>query len=366
MAILTWNDDYRIGIEEVDHQHQGLVDMINRLDEAINDGEATDVVMRLLVDLKAYTHYHFSTEEHLMRERGCPSGHLRLHLRQHRDFERSLDQFARAYNVSGAVVAGSLLEFLLKWLMSHIMGSDKEAGRLMRGDGASPPAEMSPSERERWLQRQLDQEIAQRNMLSALREAESRFRVIADSVPVLIWMGDSGGGRSFFNKTWLDFTGRNVDAESGWGWLSSVHPDDRSSLIETFRQALAARQEYSLEYRMRRGEGDYCWMVEKGVPRTTARGTFTGFIGSTTDITGRKEAELATAQACARVEAEADSRLSKVRQLADKLERIRARLEGGGAEGDLQRVMERLGAEIDEALALVSACLPEREAVPSC
>jgi PAS domain S-box-containing protein len=203
-------------------------------------------------------------------------------------------------------------------------------------------------------------------MLSALREAESRFRVIADSVPVLIWMGDSGGGRSFFNKTWLDFTGRNVDAESGWGWLSSVHPEDRSSLIETFRQALAARQEYLVEYRMRRGEGDYCWMVEKGVPRTTARGTFTGFIGSTTDITGRKEAELATAQACARVEAEAETRLSKVRQLADKLERIRARLEAGGVEGDLQPVMERLVAEIDEALDLVSACLPEREAVPSC
>ncbi|MCK7493489.1 MAG: hemerythrin family protein [Comamonadaceae bacterium] len=98
-----------------------------------------------MADLKAYTHYHFSTEEHMMREGGCPSGHMRLHLRQHSqgDFERSLDQFARAYNVSGAVVAGSLLEFLLKWLMSHIMGSDKEMGRLMRGEDAAPAADMS-------------------------------------------------------------------------------------------------------------------------------------------------------------------------------------------------------------------------------
>lgn len=366
MAILTWNDDYRIGIEEVDHQHQGLVDMINGLDAAINETQSTEAVSRLLSDLKSYTHYHFATEEHLMREQGCPNAHLRLHLRQHRDFERSLDQFARAYSVSGSVAAGSLLEFLLKWLMSHILGSDKEAGRLMRGEAATPASELSAAERERWLQRQLDQEIAQRNMLAALREAESRFRVIADSVPVLIWMGDSGGGRSFFNKTWLDFTARNVDAESGWGWLASVHPEDRSQVLETFRVALAAREEYRVEYRLRHADGDYRWMAEKGVPRNTARGTFTGFIGSTTDITDRKQAELASAAACARVEMEAEMRLSKVRELAQRLTRIRSGLQGGAAEGDLELAMQRLMSEIDEALELVAACLPDQAAAQTC
>jgi len=362
MAILVWNEDYRVGLDEVDQQHQGLVDMINRLDAAISDGEPSDVIVRLLADLKSYTHYHFSTEEHLMRECACEPAHIRLHLRQHRDFERSLEQFARAYDVSGSVVAGSLLEFLLKWLMSHIMGSDKELGRLIRGEGETHGGSLSASERERWLQRQLDQEVAQRNMLSALREAESRFRVIADTVPVLIWMGDSGGGRSFFNKTWLDFTGRNTDAESGWGWLSSVHPDDRGRLLETFRQALLGRQEYSAEYQLRRKDGEYRWMVENGVPRNTRSGTFTGFIGSTTDISERKEAEFAAKRACDRLETEASSRAAKINQLAAKLEQIRRQLRDSEGNGALEPLLEKLVSEIDEALELVSACLPERAA----
>ncbi|MCK7492479.1 MAG: hemerythrin domain-containing protein [Comamonadaceae bacterium] len=74
MAILVWNEDYRVGLDEVDQQHQGLVDMINRLDAAISDGEPSDVIVRLLADLKSYTHYHFSTEEHLMRECACEPG----------------------------------------------------------------------------------------------------------------------------------------------------------------------------------------------------------------------------------------------------------------------------------------------------
>jgi two-component system, NtrC family, sensor kinase len=326
VAILIWNDDYSVGIEEVDQQHRGLVDMINRLDLAIAEGASTAVVGKLLGDLKSYTHYHFSTEEHLMREGGCDSAHLRLHLRQHRDFERSLEQFARAYDVSGSVVAGSLLEFLIKWLMSHIMGSDKEMGRLLRGETPTCGGALSESDRERWLRRQLDQEVAQRNMLNALREAESRFRVIADTVPVLIWMGDSGGGRSFFNKTWLDFTGRSADDESGWGWLADVHPEDRAAYLEAFRQALGGRHEYSAEFRLRRADGEYRWMVENGVPRSTRGGTFTGFIGSTTDITARKHAEMVLQHARKCLEHEVAERTAELRRANEEQRRLIGRL----------------------------------------
>jgi len=334
--------------------------MINILDSAVSEGVPTAAVAKLLTDLKAYTHYHFSTEENLMREGGCDGAHMRLHLRQHRDFERSLEQISRAYDVSGAAVAGSLLEFLLQWLMSHIMGSDKEMGRLLSGEGAASDAEISEPERELWLERQLDQEIAQRNMLDALRESESRFHLIADTVPVLVWMGDAGGGRSFFNRTWLDFTGRDAGAEAGWGWLNDVHPDDRAAFLEQFRQALREQTGYIAEFRLCRADGAYRWMVEHGVPRTTRSGAFAGFIGSTTDITERKEAELAAKRACAQLAEEAALRTLKVREIEERLKVLRGVLADGTAASVEQ--LEEFMRHIDDALELVASCLPERAA----
>jgi PAS domain S-box-containing protein len=200
-------------------------------------------------------------------------------------------------------------------------------GRMLRGETATAGGALSESDRERWLQRQLDQEVAQRNMLNALREAESRFRVIADTVPVLVWMGDSGGGRSFFNKTWLDFTGRSADDESGWGWLGDVHPEDRAAYLEVFRQALAGRHDYVAEFRLRRADGEYRWMVENGVPRSTRAGTFTGFIGSTTDITARKHAEMVLQHARERLEHEVAERTAELRRAVDEQRRLIGRLE---------------------------------------
>lgn len=360
MVILTWNDEYRVGIDEVDHQHQGLVDMINILDSAVSEGVPTAAVAKLLGDLKAYTQYHFSTEENIMREGGCDASHMRLHLRQHRDFVRSLEQISSAYDVSGPAVAGSLLEFLLQWLMSHIMGSDKEMGRLLSSEGMPGSAEIPEPERELWLERQLDQEIAQRNMLNALRESESRFHLIADTVPVLVWMGDSGGGRSFFNRTWLDFTGRDADAEAGWGWLDDVHPEDRAAFLEQFRQSLREQTEYAAEFRLCRADGTYRWMVEHGVPRKGRSGSFAGFIGSTTDITQRKEAELAAEHACVRLAEEAALRMAKVREIEDRLKVLRGVLADGTAASAEQ--LEELMRHVDEALETVASCLPEHAA----
>lgn len=334
--------------------------MINILDSAVSEGVPTAAVAKLLTDLKAYTHYHFSTEENFMREGNCDPAHMRLHLRQHRDFERSLEQISRAYDVSGPAVAGSLLEFLLQWLMSHIMGSDKEMGRLLASEASSDNAELSEPERELWLERQLDQEIAQRNMLNALRESESRFHLIADTVPVLVWMGDSGGGRSFFNRTWLEFTGHDADTEEGWGWLNDVHPDDRAAFLEQFRQALREQTEYIAEYRLCRADGAYRWMVEHGVPRRTRNGAFAGFIGSTTDISQRKEAELAAARACAQLAEEAALRIVKVREIEDRLKALRGVVADGSA-ASVEHLQE-LMRHIDEALAIVASCLPERAA----
>jgi len=126
---------------------------------------------------------------------------------------------------------------------------------------------------------------------TALRESEDRFRTLADNAPALIWMAGRDQRRTFFNKVWLDFTGRTAEQESGAGWVEGIHPGDRQSCFDTHRQAFAARKEFVLEYRLRRRDGEYRWITDHGVPRCDGEGRFLGYIGSAIDITERHESE---------------------------------------------------------------------------
>ncbi|MFL6621314.1 MAG: CHASE domain-containing protein [Sulfurifustaceae bacterium] len=125
----------------------------------------------------------------------------------------------------------------------------------------------------------------------ALRESEMRFRQIADQTPQMIWMSGADGRWTYFNRSWLDFTGRSSDQELGCGWLEGVHPDERDGCERAFTAVLRAHDEFSIEYRLRRHDGAYRWIVCKGVPRFTEPGEFVGFIASCVDITDHKEFE---------------------------------------------------------------------------
>jgi PAS domain S-box-containing protein len=134
-----------------------------------------------------------------------------------------------------------------------------------------------------------DQQRAQ--ALSALLESEERFRAMADSAPVLLWIADTDGRCIFFNQAWLSFTGRTMEQELGYGWAEGIHPDDYARVMEIDRQAVATRQQFEMEYRLRRHDGAYRWLVDVGTPRLAPDGTFLGFIGSCIDITERKRIE---------------------------------------------------------------------------
>lgn len=346
MAIFVWSDEYNIGYVQVDKQHQRLVSMLNRLDASISEGAETAAIAGLLSELKSYTEYHFSTEEQLMRDGAGNAEHVRTHLQQHRAFERSLEQMIRVYNESGSVVAGSLLEFLVRWLMSHILGSDQEMGRLLRGDRAAH--KHGDRERIRQLQGRLNQEIAQRNMLIALREADSRLRVIADTVPCLIWMADAAGRRTFFNQTWLHFTGRGAGDEFGWGWLDGVHHDDRAQLFSVCMRALQTRQPYTAEFRLRRRDGDYRWVIENASPRESAEGSFLGCIGSTTDITDRKRVEQELDRTRATLERMLAERDAEIERVSTDLPRFAGMDPGGG-------IGRQIAEQLDDALGRIAA-----------
>jgi PAS domain S-box-containing protein len=123
-----------------------------------------------------------------------------------------------------------------------------------------------------------------------LRESEARFQEMADTAPVLIWMTGTDGLCNYFNKPWLEFTGRSMEQEVGTGWIEGVHPDDVQGCFDGFLPAFQARKPFRMEYRLRRADGEYRWVMESGLPRYTGAGEFTGYIGSNIDITDLKSA----------------------------------------------------------------------------
>ena len=136
---------------------------------------------------------------------------------------------------------------------------------------------------------QLQTEIQERKVIEkALRESENRFRVIADHAPVLIWIAGLDKGCYFFNKVWLEFSGRSLQEEEGNGWAEGVHPEDFQFCLNIYVTAFDARQTFTMEYRLRRFDGEHRWLLDNGVPYYDDNNTFLGFIGSCIDITERK------------------------------------------------------------------------------
>ena len=126
---------------------------------------------------------------------------------------------------------------------------------------------------------------------NALEESERRFRMMADSAPVLIWLADESGECIYFNQTWLDYTGNALDDELGSGWTRSVHPDDLESCLSTYQNAFERRESFTMEYRLLNSDGRYGWVLDRGVPRYRPDSSFAGFIGSAIEISEQKETE---------------------------------------------------------------------------
>ena len=118
-----------------------------------------------------------------------------------------------------------------------------------------------------------------------------------DALPVMLWMVAPDGSCDYVNARWLEFTGRPLGAELGSGWTDRIHPDDRQGSLEQFRKALTEREPFHHEYRMRRYDDEYRWLLDVAVPRFDERGTFRGLIGCSTDVTDRRRLEQRLVQA---------------------------------------------------------------------
>ncbi len=134
--------------------------------------------------------------------------------------------------------------------------------------------------------------ITERRMAEeALRESEMRFRKMADHAPALIWLADTRNMGVWYNKHWLDYTGRSMEQELGFGWLEGMHPDDKARSADYCQASFDARKKFEMEFRLRRADGSYGWIADVGVPRFDDSGEFLGYIGYCWDINGRKATE---------------------------------------------------------------------------
>lgn len=129
----------------------------------------------------------------------------------------------------------------------------------------------------------------QKSYIHHLEESENRFKIIANTAPVMLWMSDSEMVTTFLNKSWLTYTGRTLEQELGDGWLEGVHPEDTEYCREVFTNAFYRQEAFYMEYRIRRHDGVYRWIADTGIPRIDNNGVFLGHIGRCVDIDEQKQ-----------------------------------------------------------------------------
>jgi PAS domain S-box-containing protein len=237
-----------------------------------------------------------------------PDGHVEFCNRRLLDYTgMSLDE-VRGEELAAAIHPQDKSDFAEKWRASLAHGESffEAEARLRRSDGCyrwflirAMHVREAKGGISRWYGTNVDiedlkraqEEIAERKRAEErLRESEARFQAMADTAPVMIWLTGTDGLCNYFNKPWLEFTGRSMEQEVGTGWIEGVHPDDVQGCFDGFLPAFHARKPFRMQYRLRRADGEYRWVIESGIPRY-AGGEFAGYIGSNIDITDLKRAE---------------------------------------------------------------------------
>lgn len=203
----------------------------------------------------------------------------------------------------------SLAEGVIVGLANHTLLVRRDGGELPVDDSGAPIHDAQGQVIGAVL---VFRDVTERRKVEArLRESEERFRILADTAPVLLWQSGPHKHRTHFNKFWLEFTGRTLEQELEDGWTEGVHPDDLPYCLETYNRAFDARDSFMMEYHLRRADGTYRLVLDQGAPRYEPDGSFAGYIGGCADITELRRAEETSLYLAAIVENSDDAIIGK-------------------------------------------------------
>ncbi|MBI3200924.1 MAG: bacteriohemerythrin [Myxococcales bacterium] len=273
MALFEWSGDYETGVREIDDQHRALVRLINQLDEARSSGSSECSAAEVFDRLSDYVRYHFTAEERALLERGLPEDALRAHQAQHDQFVHRVQRLGSLQRTRTFVASEELMGFLVSWLTDHILRRDRRdlavlevAAEHGRGadDGSSEAA-----------------------LRGALAEAIGRFQHLADGIPLLLWSCDEHGRRTWFNRTAVEFVGRERELDEQ-AWRDAIHPDDRTRAEGELDATLASPELIRREFRLRERGGGYRHLLETLLPRYENHTRFVGLLGCAVDITQQR------------------------------------------------------------------------------
>ncbi len=237
----------------------------------------------------------------------------------------------------------------LRAIKAELLEGHRHSGewKLRRKDGGTISVEISAKlqPNQRW--HAIVRDITERKRAEeGLRESEAHFRMLADATPVLVWMAGTDQLCTWLNRSWLEYTGRMLEDELGNGRIAGIHPDDRARFSETYGAHLSRHEPFELEYRLRRQDGTYGWILDRGVPLLTGTGVFSGYLGAAIDITDRKHAEEQLQQWTLELETRVDER---TQELVRSQERLRALASDLNATEQQER--RRLATELHDYLA---------------
>jgi two-component system, NtrC family, sensor kinase len=277
MTIFIWSDKFNVGVEKVDRQHKKLVDIINQLNECLTIGGNSRDLIGILNDLIEYSQYHFDSEENFMQQIHYDADKFEAHKIEHRKFLQEMKSVQTECRHDSEQVTDELLDFLVNWLANHILVDDMEF--------ASQVA--SRDQKTASVNKNVD--ILKNNLYGALRESESRFKELSDSLPAYIWISNEKGQRIFYNRLWRRLSGLKME-ELQKNWLTLIADEDRENLQNEYLQH-NEKKTFQVEYRVKDKSGKLFWLLETVAPRIRKNGQLAGFMGCAIDISAQKQIE---------------------------------------------------------------------------
>jgi PAS domain S-box-containing protein len=186
---------------------------------------------------------------------------------------------------------------------------------LVRPDGSRLPVELSARMLSDGRIHVLVRDITERKRLeSEIVRSRDFYLTLLEDFPALVWRAGADGKCDYFNRTWLNFTGRTLEQERGEGWVEGAHPDDRGRVVRRYREAFRERRSFTIEYRLRRHDGEYRWISDNGTPFNDLNGTFAGYLGACYDITEQKLADEKVRHLNSRLEQRVAERTTRLRE----------------------------------------------------